>query len=56
MKHSSLSRAVIMDHLDWFTEGSQDVTDEVELLFKALKLGGFVLLRSAARNPWYMET
>ncbi|PAV19458.1 S-adenosyl-L-methionine-dependent methyltransferase [Pyrrhoderma noxium] len=56
MKHSSLSRAVIMDHLDWFAEGSQDVTDEVELLFKALKLGGFVLLRSAARNPWYMKT
>lgn len=56
MEVSSLSRAVIMDHLDWFSEGSSDVIDEVGLLFKILKVGGFVLLRSAARTPWYIET
>ena len=55
MKHSSLSRAVIMDHLDWFPEGSADVLKEELHLRRALKPGGFVLIRSAARKPWYVE-
>ena len=51
----SLTRAIVMDHLDWFPEGSADVLEEVLYLQRALKPGGFVLIRSAARKPWYAE-
>ncbi|KAF8130541.1 hypothetical protein EV363DRAFT_1450349 [Boletus edulis] len=51
----SLTRAVIMDHLDWFAPGSKDVDDEVTELARVLSPGGFVLWRSAARQPWYQE-
>ena len=44
-----------MDHLDWFDPGSADVDKEVSQLHRALAPGGFVLLRSAAKDPWYME-
>lgn len=52
---NSLTRAVIMDHLDWFTEGSAGVTEEIELLHRAIKPSGFVLWRSASKNPWYAK-
>jgi len=51
----SLTRAVIMDHLDWFTPGAADVEEEVDELRRVLAPGGFVLWRSAARRPWYNE-
>lgn len=51
----SLTRAVIMDHLDWFAPGSKDVEDEVFELARVVSSGGFVLWRSAARQPWYQE-
>ncbi|KAF9220624.1 hypothetical protein BS17DRAFT_759265 [Gyrodon lividus] len=51
----SLTRAVIMDHLDWFAPGSKDVDDEVSEFARVLAPGGFVLWRSAARQPWYQE-
>ncbi|EGN99748.1 hypothetical protein SERLA73DRAFT_121865 [Serpula lacrymans var. lacrymans S7.3] len=51
----SLTRAVIMDHLDWFTPGSKDVDDEIDEFYRVLAPGGFVLWRSAARKPWYNE-
>ncbi|KAF9233272.1 hypothetical protein BU15DRAFT_90430 [Melanogaster broomeanus] len=51
----SLTRAVIMDHLDWFAPGSKDVEDEVSEFARVLAPGGFVLWRSAARQPWYQE-
>ncbi|PPR00108.1 hypothetical protein CVT24_008964 [Panaeolus cyanescens] len=51
----SITRAVIMDHLDWFSPGSKEVEEEVLELRRVLSGGGFVLLRSAARNPWYNE-
>jgi len=51
----SLTRAVIMDHLDWFAPGSKDVDDEVAELARVVSLGGFVLWRSAARQPWYQD-
>ena len=51
----SLTRAVIMDHLDWFAPGSKDVDDEVTELARVLSSGGFVLWRSAARQPWYQD-
>lgn len=44
-----------MDHLDWFAPGSKDVEDEVGELARVLASGGFVLWRSAARQPWYQE-
>ncbi|KAH7928898.1 hypothetical protein BV22DRAFT_1003840 [Leucogyrophana mollusca] len=51
----SLTRAVIMDHLDWFTPGSKEVDEEVDEFARVLARGGFVLWRSAARRPWYNE-
>jgi len=51
----SLTRAVIMDHLDWFAPGSEDVDQEVDEFHRVLAPGGFVLWRSAARRPWYNE-
>ena len=44
-----------MDHLDWFAPGSKDVDDEVTELARVLSSGGFVLWRSAARQPWYQD-
>lgn len=44
-----------MDHLDWFAPGSKELEEEVLELRRVLTGGGFVLLRSAARNPWYNE-
>lgn len=49
----SLTRAVIMDHLDWFAEDSKDVDDEVGELARVLAPGGILLWRSAGRRPWY---
>jgi betaine lipid synthase len=49
----SLTRAVIMDHLDWFTPGAAEVEEEVDEFRRVLAPGGFVLWRSAARRPWY---
>lgn len=42
-----------MDHLDWYAPGSEDVDQEVEEFLRVLAPGGFVLWRSAARQPWY---
>lgn len=44
-----------MDHLDWFAPGSKDVEDEVTELARVVSSGGFVLWRSAARQPWYQD-
>ena len=43
-----------MDHLDWFSEDSGDAAEEIQLLYRVIKPGGFILLRSAARTPWYI--
>jgi betaine lipid synthase len=51
----SLTRAVIMDHLDWFSPGSTEVAEEVDELYRVLAPGGFVFWRSAARKPWYNQ-
>jgi betaine lipid synthase len=52
---ASLTRAVIMDHLDWFAPRSKDIDNEVSELARVLSSGGFVLWRSAARQPWYQD-
>lgn len=51
----TISRSLIMDHLDWFAPGSPDVDQEVDEFHRVLAPGGFVLWRSAARKPWYNE-
>ncbi|KAG5642444.1 hypothetical protein DXG03_002791 [Asterophora parasitica] len=51
----SLTRALIMDHLDWFSPGSKDVLEEVEEFHRVLAPGGMVFWRSASRKPWYNE-
>lgn len=55
MPAESITRAVIMDHLDWFAQGSAELDDEIANFHRVLSKGGFVLLRSAAKQPWYME-
>lgn len=50
----TISVAVIMDHMDWFDPEGQDVNDEIDALHDALSEGGRVLLRSAAKVPWYI--
>ncbi|KAJ7703287.1 S-adenosyl-L-methionine-dependent methyltransferase [Mycena rosella] len=50
---ASLTRALIMDHLDWFTPGSPAIDEELAQLHRVLATGGSVFWRSAARKPWY---
>ncbi|KAJ1643838.1 hypothetical protein LPJ64_004429 [Coemansia asiatica] len=48
-----LTKAIIMDHMDWFSENEAAV--EIKELARAIKIGGFVIWRSAARIPWYIS-
>lgn len=50
----SLTIAIIMDHMDWFSQSGEEVDAEIMALYKALCVGGRVLLRSAAEKPWYI--
>jgi betaine lipid synthase len=52
----TLTVAVVMDSMDWFDPGADEASKQIEQLNRALKLGGRVLLRSAALIPWYIET
>ncbi|TFK53663.1 S-adenosyl-L-methionine-dependent methyltransferase [Heliocybe sulcata] len=52
---ASLTRALIMDHLDWFAPGAKEVDEEVKELHRAMAPGGIVLWRSAGKKPWYRE-
>lgn len=52
----TLTVAVVMDSMDWFNPGAEDASRQIEKLNRALKLGGRVLLRSAALAPWYIAT
>ncbi|KAI9810421.1 MAG: hypothetical protein M1826_003637 [Phylliscum demangeonii] len=53
----TLTIAVVMDSMDWFEPdadgGPDDAARQVAALNHALTMGGRVLLRSAARTPWY---
>ena len=48
--------AVVMDSMDWFDPGAEEAEKQIRQLNRALKLGGRVLLRSAALTPWYVKT
>lgn len=54
-KHS-LTIAIIMDHMDWFPKDGKLAIEEIQALSDALAPGGRVLLRSASKKPWYIET
>lgn len=59
----SLTIAVLMDSMDWFDPPAASATvdaataadAQVELLSRALKPGGRVLIRSAGLRPWYLD-
>jgi betaine lipid synthase len=52
----TLTVAVVMDSMDWFDPGAEAAAQQIEKLNRALKLGGRVMLRSAALTPWYIAT
>lgn len=54
MAPGTLTVAVVMDSMDWFDPGSEAGNAQISKLNRALKLGGRVLLRSAALTPWYI--
>ena len=43
-----------MDSMDWFEPTDPQPESQVQTLYRALKVGGKVLLRSAGLTPWYM--
>ncbi|KIK03500.1 hypothetical protein K443DRAFT_676678 [Laccaria amethystina LaAM-08-1] len=49
----SLTRALVMDHIDWFSPGSVEVDEEVRELHRVIAPGGLVFWRSASKEPWY---
>lgn len=52
----TLTVAVVMDSMDWFDPRcSQTAAQQFRRLNRALKMGGRVMLRSAARTPWYVH-
>lgn len=54
----TLTIAVIMDSMDWFDPSNSNnspAAQQIMKLNRALKMGGKVLLRSAAQTPWYIE-
>ncbi len=56
MRASSLTIAVIMDSMDWFSPSDQPpAITQIRSLNRALVAGGRVLLRSAALKPWYLK-
>lgn len=51
----TLTVAVVMDSMDWFDPSSKAAAQQFRRLSRALKMGGRVMLRSAARTPWYVS-
>ncbi|KAG9228774.1 hypothetical protein BJ875DRAFT_500474 [Amylocarpus encephaloides] len=56
LKPGSFTVAVVMDSMDWFDPGSEEADGQIEKLNRAMKIGGRVLLRSAALRPWYVDS
>ena len=55
MTPGTLTVAVVMDSMDWFSP-SEDAADiQIRALNHVLQDGGRVLLRSASLNPWYVK-
>lgn len=41
--------------MDWLLVDCPEATRQITTLNRALKMGGRVLLRSAAMHPWYID-
>jgi len=52
----TLTVAVVMDSMDWFSPDEPAAARQIIKLNRALEIGGRVLLRSAAATPWYLRT
>ncbi|KAL0575596.1 hypothetical protein V5O48_006381 [Marasmius crinis-equi] len=55
LSSGTLTRTLIMDHLDWFKPDSEDVEQEVREFARVMARGGSVFWRSASRKPWYND-
>ena len=55
MQPRSLTIAVLMDSMDWFSPSGSEAAVQVQAVNRALKIGGRVLLRSAGLEPWYIK-
>jgi len=55
MAPASLTVAVVMDSMDWFDPGAAAAASQIRKLNRALAMGGRVLLRSSAVEPWYVR-
>ncbi|CCG81536.1 Putative uncharacterized protein [Taphrina deformans PYCC 5710] len=64
MPAQSLSKAIVMDHQDWFDPivsgtpfpvAESYLDQEIQLFKKVLRRGGEVWWRSAAKAPWYAD-
>lgn len=53
LEPNTLTKVILMDHMDWFNE--KDATDEIKMVHRTVKQGGYVFWRSSARQPWYNE-
>ncbi|KAK4129205.1 hypothetical protein N657DRAFT_652669 [Parathielavia appendiculata] len=51
----TLTVAIVMDSMDWFDRGGTAAPRQISKLNRALRMGGRVLLRSSAREPWYIR-
>jgi betaine lipid synthase len=51
----TLSKAILMDHMDWMDWDGVEVRKEIVALRRAMKEGGQIVFRSAAKSPWYVR-
>ncbi len=51
----ALTVAVVMDSMDWFDPHVEAAASQIQKLNRALAMGGRVMLRSSALNPWYIK-
>ena len=54
LEPDSITKAILMDHADWFDTNGETLLDEIQSLKRVVKSGGKVLFRSAAKSPWYV--
>ncbi|KAJ3273668.1 hypothetical protein HDV01_004277 [Terramyces sp. JEL0728] len=51
IKDGELTKVILMDHLDWFSE--EDAKAEIAAVHQKMAAGGYVFWRSAGKAPWY---
>jgi betaine lipid synthase len=55
LRPNTLTKAVLMDHMDWMDWDGMEVRKEIVALRNAMKPGGQILFRSASKRPWYVK-